>query len=81
MNSRYDTKNTLIQLPTCPRCKTAITHNLRYSNYIKPQLALIEKIKLKYYGDLKANNGDVFQLKNEINDLKNVLFYVFSLVL
>lgn len=72
MKSRYGSENTLIQLPICPRCKTPIRHNLRYSSYIKPQLALIEKIKLKYFGDI-----DVTQIKQNILKTEYLLKRVF----
>ena len=40
-----------IQLPECPKCKTPLRRNMRYSNYIKSQLAAIEQVKLKSFGD------------------------------
>ena len=81
MDSRYgpdaetDTKNNSIQLPECPRCKTPIRRNLRYSNYVKTQLGLIEKIKLKQYGDIMKNKIELNDFKTEINNffIKKVL--------
>ena len=53
-----------IELPVCPRCKTPIRRNLRYSKYVKIQMALIEQIKLKSYGDVEENILNLKQLKN-----------------
>lgn len=84
-NAETDTKNNSIQLPECPRCKTPIRRNLRYSNYVKTQLELIEKIKLKQYGDLETNKADLKNLKTEINKffvskvIKNKLFKIIEL--
>ncbi|XP_066288836.1 LOW QUALITY PROTEIN: NFX1-type zinc finger-containing protein 1-like [Branchiostoma lanceolatum] len=46
-----DTSESNIQLKTCPRCKTPIRRNLRYGDIIKKTLAMIEKVKMKWYGD------------------------------
>lgn len=59
-------KNNSIELPQCPLCKTPIRRNLRYSKYVKIQLNLIEKIKLKNYGDLRTNKASLEQLKSKI---------------
>jgi hypothetical protein len=59
-----NSKNNSIQLPECPKCRTPIRLNLRYSNYIKQQLEAIEKIKRKASG-----NGDAIEtarLKKEL---------------
>jgi hypothetical protein len=55
-----------IQLPECPKCKTPIRLNLRYSNYIKKQLASIEEIKSKQYGNHEQNRVSLEKLKREI---------------
>ena len=41
----------VIQLKTCPRCKTAIRRSQRYGNVIKQQLLDIEKVKAKVNGN------------------------------
>lgn len=41
----------VIQLKTCPRCKTVIRRSLRYGNVIKQQLLDIEKVKAKVNGN------------------------------
>ncbi|XP_066288823.1 NFX1-type zinc finger-containing protein 1-like [Branchiostoma lanceolatum] len=46
-----DTSDINIQLGTCPKCKTPIRRNLRYGNIIKKTLAMIEKVKRKWYND------------------------------
>ena len=61
-----------IELPVCPRCKTPIRRNLRYSKYVKNQMALIEKIKLKSYGDVKDNMSKLTKLRKEIADYLNL---------
>lgn len=82
MQSRFESKqdeadvgannnSNSIQLPECPRCKTPIRRNLRYSKYVKTQLALIEKIKLKQYGDNEANKEGHRRLGKEIQDFIN----------
>jgi superfamily I DNA and/or RNA helicase len=40
----------VIKLPECPKCKTPIRLNLRYSSYIKAQIDLIERVKIMYTG-------------------------------
>ena len=61
-------KNNSIQLPECPKCKTPIRLNLRYSNYIKKQLSAMESIKSKQIGDKQGNealkNGLVKEMKD-----------------
>ena len=41
----------VIQLKSCPRCKTAIRRSLRYGNVIKQQLHDIEQVKRKVRGE------------------------------
>ena len=41
----------VIQLKSCPRCKTAIRTSLRYGNVIKQQLHDIEEVKKKVRGN------------------------------
>ncbi|CAH1269061.1 ZNFX1 [Branchiostoma lanceolatum] len=48
-----DTTDRKIQLKTCPKCKTPIRHNLRYGNMIKNTLAMIEKVKKRWKGDVQ----------------------------
>lgn len=52
--------NKIIEMPSCPTCKTPIRRNLRYSKYLKTQKEILEKIKLKLWGDPKENN-EIFQ--------------------
>jgi hypothetical protein len=56
VRSRYEDSNTpqtsnTIQFPECPKCKCPIRLNLRYSKYVKQQVYLIEKIKVKQFGN------------------------------
>lgn len=68
LESRYANNETeSIQFPECPKCKTKIRITLRYSNFIKKQLDLIESIKLKQYGDSAQNRIEQTQLINEIS--------------
>lgn len=69
--------NNSILMPECPKCKTIIRLNLRYSNSIKKQLASIETIKTKQFGDIHENNRITQDLLIEINDFekKDDLFY------
>ena len=46
-----DNDRHVIQLKSCPRCKTAIRRSLRYGNVIKQQLHDIEQVKRKVRGD------------------------------
>ena len=46
-----DNKQKTIQLPDCPKCKTPLRRNLRYSKYIKKQLKAIEQVKRKQFGE------------------------------
>jgi hypothetical protein len=41
-----------IQLKACPKCKTFIRRNLRYSNIIKKMLTDIESVKTRMFGDV-----------------------------
>ena len=36
--------NKSVELPKCPKCNTPIRRNLRYSEYVNTQLAIVEKI-------------------------------------
>ena len=56
----------VIQLKTCPRCKTAIRRSQRYGNVIKQQLLDIEKVKAKV-------NGNQDEIETTREDLKERL--------
>ena len=56
----------VIQLKTCPRCKTAIRRSQRYGNVIKQQLLDIEKVKAKV-------NGNQDEIETTRKDLKERL--------
>ena len=56
----------MIQLKTCPRCKTAIRRSQRYGNVIKQQLLDIEKVKAKV-------NGNQDEIETTREDLKRRL--------
>ena len=56
----------MIQLKTCPRCKTAIRRSQRYGNVIKQQLLDIEKVKAKV-------NGNQDEIETTRKDLKERL--------
>ncbi len=45
-------------MPECPKCKTPLRRNLRYSKYIKKQLGAIEQVKLKLFGELEQINQE-----------------------
>jgi hypothetical protein len=54
-----ESTSVVIKLPDCPKCKTPIRRNLRYSSYVKRQLLAIEQVKVKSTGT-----------RNEIDKLK-----------
>ena len=56
----------VIQLKTCPRCKTAIRRSQRYGNVIKQQLLDIVKVKAKV-------NGNQDEIETTREDLKKRL--------
>ena len=56
----------VIQLKSCPRCKTAIRRSQRYGNVIKQQLLDIEKVKAKV-------NGNQDEIETTREDLKRRL--------
>ena len=56
----------MIQLKTCPRCKTAIRRSQRYGNVIKQQLLDIVKVKAKV-------NGNQDEIETTREDLKKRL--------
>ena len=45
MSSQFRSNKSPVELPTCPMCKRSIHSHVRYSDLIKPKLALIEQIK------------------------------------
>jgi len=64
-----------IGLPVCPKCKTQIRLNLRYSNVVKKQLAQIEVIKKRYRGseakimlEYKEVIGEIAQLGDGLRE-------------
>jgi hypothetical protein len=56
----------VIKLPECPKCRTPIRTNLRYSAYIKKQLASIEQVKKVSLGDERENRMVKYGLIQEI---------------
>lgn len=70
MSNDNPTDGQMIQLKTCPRCKTAIRKSLRYGNLIKQQLQNIEEVKKKvngYPGEIKEAKE---KLQTRLTDLK-----------
>ena len=71
INSRYSQQDTnSIQLPECPKCKTPVRRNNRYSAYIKLQLDAIEKIKIRSHGNFKDISKAKKRLIEEIDKSK-----------
>lgn len=71
-----------IRLPQCPVCQTPIRRNQRYSNYLRE---LIQKMKLKQFGDPQENKRLFNELKFTIEmetrcivGLKKIFFCIFS---
>ena len=62
-----DSASKAIELPVCPKCKTPMRRNLRYSNYVKRQLFSIEQVKFKMNGTEK----EIQSKKQEFIDLMN----------
>ena len=55
MSENDSAESQVIQLKTCPRCRTPIRCSLRYGNVIKQQLRDIEKVKKKIL--VEADSG------------------------
>ena len=55
MSENDSAESQVIQLKTCPRCRTPIRCSLRYGNVIKQQLRDIEKVKTKIL--VEADSG------------------------
>ena len=70
MPNNNEDNSHVIQLKTCPRCKTAIRRSLRYGNVIKQQLLDIEKVKAKVNGNKKEIDAAKEELKIRLIDLK-----------
>ena len=71
MDSQYGDKKSndenssnVIKLPDCPRCKTPIRRNLRYSSYVKRQLLAIEQVKIRSTGTRDEINQSKTKFKN-----------------
>ena len=64
------TDGQVIQLKSCPRCKTAIRRSLRYGNVIKQQLQNIEKVKKKVHGDASEIQEAKDRLEGRLRVLK-----------
>lgn len=62
-----------IQMKACPRCKTVIRRNLRFSNTVKDCLKKIEKVKIITYGNVDTNK----EMQNKLLKLveKNYLSF------
>ena len=68
-NDDSDDRN-VIQLKSCPRCKTAIRRSLRYGNVIKQQLLDIERVKKKVRGDSDEVMNAKERLETRLTSLK-----------
>lgn len=64
-------KSGLIQLPECPKCKTPIRKNKRFSTYIKRQLKAIDLIKRKHIADKKKITEIRDELAGDLNMIKS----------
>ena len=60
----------VIQLKSCPRCKTAIRRSLRYGNIIKQQLHDIEMVKRKVRGESNEMSETKQKLEARLTGLK-----------
>lgn len=70
MNTSY-----IIKLPDCPKCKTPIRCNLRFSKYVKTQLNALEEVKITYMGSKGAISNKKYQfiafLSNKLYQVEN----------
>ncbi|XP_074653872.1 NFX1-type zinc finger-containing protein 1-like [Tubulanus polymorphus] len=57
----------VIQLPSCPKCKTPIQQHLRYGNIIKEKVSLIERVKERILGAEAEKQQTVNRLLRELN--------------
>ena len=60
----------VIQLKSCPRCKSAIRTSLRYGNVIKQQLYDIEEVKKKVKGHQSEVDDAKKRLETRLTELK-----------
>lgn len=60
----------VVQLKSCPRCKTAIRRSLRYGDVIKQQLHDIEEVKKKVNGNSRGIEETKKRLATRLADLK-----------
>ena len=70
MDNYCSTESQVVQLPSCPRCKTAIRRSLRYGNVIKQQLQHIEKVKEMVNGKQEEIAKIKERLGTRLTDLK-----------
>lgn len=60
----------VVQLKSCPRCKTAIRRSLRYGDVIKQQLHDIEEVKKKVNGNSRGIEETKKRLTTRLADLE-----------
>ena len=73
--SNDDNDRHVIQLKTCPRCKTPIRTSLRYGNVIKQQLHDIEKVKEKLLGNKSELFEKTSNLYSRASELSTLLMF------
>ena len=64
-------KSGLIQLPDCPKCKTPMRKNKRFSAYIKRQMKAIDLIKRKHIADKEKIIEIRDELENDLNLIRS----------
>lgn len=65
-----DDESHVIQLKSCPRCRTPIRTSLRYGNVIKQRLHDIEKVKIRAHGHPNEMEHMRQRLQTRLIDLK-----------
>ena len=84
-SSNNDQNANVIKLPECPKCKTPIRLNLRFSSYVKQQLFAIEQVKIKSTGTkaeiLNEKNEFIKYLIQNENKIENEFFDTFSTIM
>uniref|UniRef100_UPI00358FF488 NFX1-type zinc finger-containing protein 1 isoform X1 n=1 Tax=Myxine glutinosa TaxID=7769 RepID=UPI00358FF488 len=69
------TSTITIQLKVCPKCKTPIRQNLRYSNIVKTMLQNIEDVKEHVRGRNSDIKRERLQLLDKISKSQNIRLY------
>lgn len=65
-----DTRDTVIQLKQCPRCRVAIRRNLRYGPIINQLLADIEQVKKRVVGEVADYGPRSRALLRQLRELR-----------